>query len=89
MLIPIDTNVKCHQKNNILICLCVKMTRIRKQQTPENYNKYDYCLNQFAFIWYFFHGCSFYRFAAIIFAKILENHCLKWRYQKVVNNFVL
>ena len=46
------------------------MTTMRKQKTPGSYSKYVYCVNQFAFSWYFFHDCSFYSFVTIIFAKI-------------------
>ena len=50
------------------------MTSVGKQQTPRSYNKIVYCVNQFAFIRYFFHGCSFYCFWPIIFAKKI------WKY---------
>ena len=72
------------KQNNILICLCVEMTAIRKLQTPENYNKHTFYINQFAFIWYFFHVCSFYRFVALFLAKFwkcmdLNDDITKWR----------
>ena len=62
------------------------MTTIRKQQTPRSYNKIVYCVNQFAFIWYFFHGCSFYCFATIILSTNLEIHWFKRRRCKTANN---
>ena len=65
----INANVNVTEKNNILICLFVEMTASRKPQKPENFNKYVYNINQFAFIWYFFHVCSFFSFVAIFFAK--------------------
>ena len=49
------------------------MTTILKQHTPGSYNKNVYCVNQFAFIWYFFHNCSFNNFGTIIFEKIWKN----------------
>ena len=57
---------------------------MRKQQTQRSYNKNVYCVNQFAFIWYVFHDCSFYSFAKIIFAKIwkyidLNGDVTRWR----------
>ena len=61
------------------------MTSVRKQQTPRSYHKIVYCVNQFAFIRYFFHGCSYYCFSAIIFApKIwkyinLNGDVTRWR----------
>ena len=65
------------------------MTTIRKQQTPRSYNKIVYCVNQFAFIWYFFHGCSFYCYATIILINNLEIHWFKRRRCKTANNYVL
>ena len=49
-MIPVDAYVNVTEKNDILICLCIKMTVIRKQQIPENHDKYVHYLNKFAFI---------------------------------------
>ena len=54
---PISANANITKKDD-LIRLCVEITGNRKQYTPENYNKYVYCLNQIVFIWYISHGCS-------------------------------
>ena len=48
MLIPIDAIV--NEKK--IVCLCVEMIGKRKQQTPEDCNKYVNCPDQLAFIWY-------------------------------------
>ena len=65
------------------------MATIRKQQTPWSYNKIVYCVNQISFIWYFFHGCSFYCFVTIILPKNLEIRWFKRRRCKTANNYVL
>ena len=64
-------------KTVILICVCVKITTIRKQQNPRSFNKNVYCVDQFAFIWYFFQNCSFYSFWTIIFCKTSGNTSIK------------
>ena len=65
------------------------MATKRKQQTPRSYNKIVYCVNQFLFIWYFFHGGSFYCFATIILPKNLEIRWFKRRRCNMANKLGL
>ena len=39
-MIPVEAYVNVTEKIDILICFCVKMTGIRKQQTTEKYIKF-------------------------------------------------
>ena len=50
-MIPIDAYVNITEKNDILICLCIKKNCYKKQQVPENSNIHAHYVNQFAFIW--------------------------------------
>ena len=43
----------------------LKKNCFRKHKLQENYNKYVHCLNQIAFLCFFFRGCSLYNFAKI------------------------
>ena len=79
-------NVNVTEKNDIFNLSVCLIDCHKKSKDTRKLQKNVYCVYQFAFIWCFFHHCSFNSFATTIFARNLVIHWFKRRRYKVANN---